>query len=300
MDVQLINSFNQFALLDGINHVENKPVRRSAKKSIKQSITQSVRIQSLIDCPFDYFVCLDVECTCDADDPTWPHELIEIGVAVISTKSIKQSIKQSNSNGFDEIFHVDREFRTFVKPRHRPELTEFCTQLTGVTQSDVDDAPIIDEAIDLFDRFIREHYADCSMLLVTDGEWDVLQFIEPELNEFYQSINQSINNPPIKLPNKPLVTSLKNQSISQCLPSIFRQFCDVRKVFRTHFNQSINRTRHRRDLRYMLSHVNLSFAGRQHCGLIDARNVARLVWKLFMLGAVIDINTYALVEQLKR
>lgn len=32
------------------------------------------------------------------------------------------------------ILDIISEFRTFVKPTWRPELSEFCTRLTGITQ----------------------------------------------------------------------------------------------------------------------------------------------------------------------
>jgi len=40
----------------------------------------------------------------------------------------------------------------------------------------------------------------------------------------------------------------------------------------------------------MLEHLELSFEGRQHCGLDDARNIARVLIRMMYDGASIQVN----------
>lgn len=71
------------------------------------------------------WVVVDVEATC-CDDLRFPdseREIIEIGAVRL-----------------DENFATEREFSEIVRPVRHPQLTEFCTQLTGIAQADVDDA----------------------------------------------------------------------------------------------------------------------------------------------------------------
>lgn len=42
------------------------------------------------------------------------------------------------------------EFQTFVRPRRFLHLSSFCRELTGITQENVDAAPIFPEALRLF------------------------------------------------------------------------------------------------------------------------------------------------------
>lgn len=42
------------------------------------------------------------------------------------------------------------EFNTFIQPQRHPKLTDLCTNLTSITQHDVDHAPYYPEAISAF------------------------------------------------------------------------------------------------------------------------------------------------------
>jgi inhibitor of KinA sporulation pathway (predicted exonuclease) len=68
-------------------------------------------------------------------------EIIEIGAVLVD----------------GETFAPVDEFATFVRPVRHPMLTAFCTQLTSITQADVDAAPGFAEAIADLTRFIVQH-----------------------------------------------------------------------------------------------------------------------------------------------
>ena len=75
--------------------------------------------------PFDYICVYDFECTCSNDNNLYPmnsQEIIEFPVVIIDVK--QKAIKAV--------------FQTYVKPVLDPQLTPFCTELTGITQEQVD------------------------------------------------------------------------------------------------------------------------------------------------------------------
>jgi len=78
------------------------------------------------------YCIVDLECTCwDKKDPNKkPYEIIEIGAVLL-----------------DENYNYIKEFTQFVKPLDNPTLTKYCTDLTSITQMDVDNAPILYEAV---------------------------------------------------------------------------------------------------------------------------------------------------------
>ena len=69
--------------------------------------------------PFDYICMYDFECTCteDKNNPLNFQEIIEFPIVVIDVQS--KSVKSI--------------FQTYVKPVLDPQLTDFCTELTGIT-----------------------------------------------------------------------------------------------------------------------------------------------------------------------
>ncbi|MHA1833234.1 MAG: exonuclease domain-containing protein [Candidatus Baldrarchaeia archaeon] len=78
------------------------------------------------------YVIMDLECTCwdRGDKDRQPHEIIEIGACLL-----------------DDKYTFIKAFSQFVKPIDNPQLTEYCTDLTTITQLDIDTAPRLSEAI---------------------------------------------------------------------------------------------------------------------------------------------------------
>ena len=91
---------------------------------------------------FDYICVFDFECTCE-DNDTYPktlnmQEIIEFPIVIIDVK--QRAIKSV--------------FQTYVKPTVDPKLTDFCTQLTGITQEQVDAGVSIQDALKQAHRFL--------------------------------------------------------------------------------------------------------------------------------------------------
>jgi inhibitor of KinA sporulation pathway (predicted exonuclease) len=86
---------------------------------------------------FDYHVIVDLEATCCNDDsfPRDEMEIIEIGAVMVQGNTLE----------------IVSEFQSFIQPvRHHPQLTDFCKELTSISQADVDSAPGFKEAIQKF------------------------------------------------------------------------------------------------------------------------------------------------------
>lgn len=96
---------------------------------------------SLTTSPITHYLVVDLEATCDqpASFPRSETEIIEIGAVLVDATSL----------------HIEREFQTFVRPRRHPHLTAFCTQLTTITQDQVDGAPRFPDALDQLTRFVH-------------------------------------------------------------------------------------------------------------------------------------------------
>jgi 3'-5' exoribonuclease 1 len=91
---------------------------------------------------YQHILVVDLEATC-CDLQTIPRhqmETIEIGAVMVSMENLA----------------IVDEFQTFIKPLRHPILTEFCLQLTSITQSQVDTAPTFPDAIKLWQPWLSK------------------------------------------------------------------------------------------------------------------------------------------------
>jgi inhibitor of KinA sporulation pathway (predicted exonuclease) len=103
------------------------------------------------------YIVFDLEATCWKTHDHSPNEIIEIGAVCIDDK--KQTLG---------------EFCTFIKPVIHPILSDFCTELTSITQDMIQDAPHFPEAVGKFQEWIasfEDEYWLCSW-----GFYDKSQF----------------------------------------------------------------------------------------------------------------------------
>ncbi len=86
-----------------------------------------------------HYLVIDLEATTDDGDdeqravPRDEMETIEIGAVLVRASTLE----------------VEAEFQTFVRPVRHPTLTPFCTELTGITQEMLADAPTFPDALEL-------------------------------------------------------------------------------------------------------------------------------------------------------
>jgi inhibitor of KinA sporulation pathway (predicted exonuclease) len=180
--------------------------------------------------PFDYYIVIDLECTCWADNTKKMQEIIEFPAVLIDAKNKV----------------IVDTFQEYVKPRIHPELSEFCIDFTGISQETVDNAKSLHKVIVLFRKWlIKNELKDPrKYLIVTDGREDIRHFL---------NLGLLINNLPF--------------------PHELRCFADIKVLFRKWHNGSSK-------FLDMMDFYGLKFEGRHHCGLDDAKNIARLVMKM--------------------
>ncbi len=85
------------------------------------------------------YLVIDLEATCDRRGmPREETEIIEIGAVLCDPVTLEP---------------ID-EFQTFIQPVVHTELSAFCTELTSITQADVDGSPFFPEAIAALERWM--------------------------------------------------------------------------------------------------------------------------------------------------
>jgi inhibitor of KinA sporulation pathway (predicted exonuclease) len=167
---------------------------------------------------------VDVEATCSdiGEVPREEMEIIEIGAVVQCARMLE----------------IVSEFETCVRPVRHRELTEFCTELTGIAQSEVDAAPPFAEAIGAFESWMSG-YGDS--LFCSWGDYD------------------------------------RNQFLQDCsYHGIAYPFRSGHLNVKAEFSLSMN-LKKKYGLGDALRHLGLRFEGSPHRGLDDARNIARIV-----------------------
>ncbi len=167
---------------------------------------------------------VDLEATCcnDQSFPTTEMETIEIGAVMVCGETLKPV----------------SEFCTFIKAVRHPQLTVFCTNLTSITQADVDSAQNFKQAFTEFKAWLSQYedYLFCSW-----GEYD--------RNQFIQDCDYHDEPYPISAPH----LNLK------------RQFSRAQKV------------RKHQGMAGAMKLTGMQLEGTHHRGLDDARNIARLL-----------------------
>lgn len=170
---------------------------------------------------------VDLEATC-CDDESFPRnemETIEIGAVMVNSQ-----------------LSIIGEFSIFIKPIRNAKLTDFCKQLTTITQEDVDSAPFYEDAIKEFQIWLSDYdtYEFCSW-----GDFDRNLL---ERDDAYHNLK----------------------------PSITAKHVNIKKLFAK--QQGIKRPC---GVGKALGRVGLTFDGTQHRGIDDARNMARLSSYIF-------------------
>ncbi|KAL0577247.1 hypothetical protein V5O48_004735 [Marasmius crinis-equi] len=129
--------------------------------------------------PFEAFLVLDVEGTCEEGSSfDYPNEIIEMPVALMEWKS-------RLSGGKSRELVLKAEFHTFVKPSWKPALSTFCKKLTGITQKEIDAAPDFPEALSSLEQFLTDQglidpttgERKMNFCWCTDGPFDIRDFM---------------------------------------------------------------------------------------------------------------------------
>jgi len=176
---------------------------------------------------FDYLLVLDFEATCDKNGTDHPQEIIEFPVLKVDTTN----------------FQVRSRFHRYVKPDCHPELSSFCSNLTGIIQDMVDDEASLKEVLKDFHLWLGEEgLLDGKFAFVTCGDWDLLRMLPSQLSH-------------LDLP----------------VPDYFKSWINIKTMFADATGV------YPRNLPHMLAQLKLAHQGRLHSGIDDCYNIASVV-----------------------
>jgi inhibitor of KinA sporulation pathway (predicted exonuclease) len=172
----------------------------------------------------EHYLVIDFEATCcdRGSVPREQTEIIEIGAVMVETQRLQ----------------VVSEFQSFVRPVRHPRLTAFCTQLTSITQQQVDAAPAFQDAMAAFEQWL---YSFGRCVFCSWGEYDRNQL---QQDCTFHQVPYPIDAPHLNLKRQ----MTQRQQLTKKL-----------------------------GLEGAVRLAGLKFSGTHHRGIDDARNVARLL-----------------------
>jgi inhibitor of KinA sporulation pathway (predicted exonuclease) len=171
----------------------------------------------------DYFLIIDLEATCcnERSIPRHEMEIIEIGAVMLNRKT----------------WEIDSEFQEFIKPVRNPQLTNFCTELTSISQEQVDAAPHFPEVMSKLTEWMNSfpNYIFCSW-----GNYDKSQFLQD-----------------CKFHHVPYPFGSEHRNIK----NEFSEYLGVSHKF---------------GMAQALKHLEMELQGTHHRGIDDARNITAI------------------------
>jgi len=182
-----------------------------------------------------YLCVLDFEATCEKNVELKSREIIEF-----------PSILYCLEDGKITLIDV---FQKYVKPTINPKLSDFCTKLTGITQSQVDNAETLPIIYKKHFAWLEPKIRGNTCYFITCGNWDL----------------------DIQLPAECKMKNIK-------MNHIYKKFLNIKDMFYSTYK--IKGT----GLLDMLEKLSLSFTGRQHSGFDDCVNTSTLLTKLINDG----------------
>ncbi|KAG5477731.1 hypothetical protein LSCM1_05029 [Leishmania martiniquensis] len=209
--------------------------------------------------PFDVYVVLDFEATCEAGRRIAYPEVIEFPMILVDACTATPVA----------------EFQRYVRPLRNPTLSRFCTELTGITQDMVSDRdPFHVVYLEALKFLAAAGLGDAppmrSYCVVTCGDWDLKTMLPAQM-------------------------SLSGQLET---PRSFQRWCNLKEcMWQLGFSDGgvcpgAAPPRGPSGIPDMLRMLGLQLQGRHHSGIDDCRNIATALCELLKRGLIIDA-TYA-------
>ncbi|KAK6170665.1 hypothetical protein SNE40_019000 [Patella caerulea] len=203
---------------------------------------------------YSFLLIIDFESTCWENRNYRTQEIIEFPAVLLNT-----------SNG-----KIESEFHYYVQPQEQPTLSTFCKELTGITQEQVDEGIPLSLCLTKFTywienlerekniMFVKSEYVPKGVnagTIVTWSDWDL---------------------------NVCLLYEAKRKQIRT--PYQLNSWIDLRLAYKVFYQ------RKPKGLNGALEDVGIIFEGRQHSGLHDSRNTARLAWRMIRDGYKMEVT----------
>lgn len=189
---------------------------------------------------FQFFVVIDFEATCDKEKNPHPQEIIEFPSVIVSSFTGQ----------------LEACFQTYVRPTCNQVLSDFCKDLTGIQQIQVDRGVTLSEALLRHDIWLEQKgIKNANFAVVTWSNWDCRVMLESECR--FKKIRK---------------------------PPYFNRWINLRVPFHEVFGGG------RCNLKEAVEKAGLAWQGRPHCGLDDAKNTARLLALIMHKGFKLSIT----------
>nr|XP_048723446.1 ERI1 exoribonuclease 2 isoform X2 [Caretta caretta] len=197
---------------------------------------------------FDYLIIIDFESTCWKD--------VEFPAVLLNT-----------STG-----EIESEFHMYVQPQEHPILSEFCTELTGIKQNQVDEGVPLNICLSQFSKWIQKIQKEKKIIFNSDVS--------------SHSVSEAKSSTFVTWSDWDLGVCLQYECKRKQLrkPDILNSWIDLRATYKLFY------TRKPKGLNGALQDLGIEFAGREHSGLDDSRNTARLAWRMICDGCLMKIT----------
>ncbi|NXF29128.1 ERI2 exoribonuclease, partial [Nyctibius bracteatus] len=205
---------------------------------------------------FRYLIVIDFEATCWRDGGRCSPEIIEFPAVLLNT-----------STG-----EIESEFHTYVQPQEHPILSEFCTELTGITQNQVDEGVPLNICLSQFLKWIQKIQNKKKIIFNSDIPSHCTSEAKPCTFVTWTDWDLGVC----------LQYECKRKQLRK--PDILNSWIDLKATYRSFYN------RKPKGLSGALQDLGIAFAGREHSGLDDSRNTARLAWRLICDGCVLKVT----------
>ncbi|NXC69499.1 ERI2 exoribonuclease, partial [Anhinga anhinga] len=167
---------------------------------------------------------------------------------------------------------IESEFHTYVQPQEHPILSEFCTELTGITQDQVDEGVPLNICLSQFLKWIQKIETEKKIIFSSDIPSHSTSEAKPCTFVTWTDWDLGVC----------LQYECKRKQLRK--PDILNSWIDLKATYRAFYN------RKPKGLNGALQDLGIAFAGREHSGLDDSRNTARLAWRLICDGCVLKVT----------
>ncbi|XP_029082047.1 3'-5' exoribonuclease 1 isoform X2 [Monodon monoceros] len=226
-------------------------IPRGVKDVLKKRLKNYYKKQKLMlkegscaDSYYDYICVIDFEATCEeGNPPEFIHEIIEFPVVLLNTHTLE----------------IEDTFQQYVRPEINTQLSDFCINLTGITQDQVDKADtfpqVLKKVIDWMK--LKELGTKYKYSILTDGSWDMSKFLNIQCQ----------------------LSRLK-------YPPFAKKWINIRKSYGNFYKVPRSQTK----LTIMLEKLGMDYDGRPHSGLDDSKNIARIAVRMLQDGCELRVN----------
>ncbi|KAI4529637.1 hypothetical protein MG293_020315 [Ovis ammon polii] len=227
--------------------LETRGVKDVLKKRLKNYYKKQklmLKESNCADSYYDYICIIDFEATCEeGNPPEFIHEIIEFPVVLLNTHTLE----------------IEDTFQQYVRPEINTQLSDFCINLTGITQDQVDKADtfpqVLKKVIDWMK--LKELGTKYKYSILTDGSWDMSKFLNIQCQ----------------------LSRLK-------YPPFAKKWINIRKSYGNFYKVPRSQTK----LTIMLEKLGMDYDGRPHSGLDDSKNIARIAVRMLQDGCELRVN----------